>query len=149
MEPDGGRAHDLVAAGAVHADSVAAAVTANDVVVVCVLDHGAVHELLDPLGEHLTGHAVVNLTSSAPDQARESARWAAQHHIDYLDGAIMVPTPLVGNPESMLLYSGWQVVYDAHRATLAVLGTGPSSSAPIPGWHRCTTWGCWTCSSPA
>ena len=127
------RADDLVAVGAVRVDSLAAAAAASPVVVICVLDHAVVRELLDPLSEQLAGHAVVNLTSSTPERARETARWAEDHRIDYLDGAIMVPTPLIGRPEALLLYSGSPSVYDAHRATLASLGGRSEFLGADPG----------------
>lgn len=127
------RAEDLVAAGAARADSVTAATAASPLVVICVLNHDAVRELLDPLGDQLSGHAVVNLTSSTPDQARDTARWAAEHDIDYLDGAIMVPTPMIGRPESLLLYSGSGTVHDTHRATLTTLGGRSEFLGADPG----------------
>ncbi|MGH3611519.1 MAG: NAD(P)-dependent oxidoreductase [Pseudonocardia sp.] len=127
------RADDLVAVGAVRAESVTAAAAASPLVVVCVLDHRAVLDLLDPISGQLSDRAVVNLTSSTPDQARETARWAADRHIDYLDGAIMVPTPLIGKPESLLLYSGSRTVYDAHRATLTALGDRSEFLGADPG----------------
>lgn len=127
-----GRADDLVADGAVLAGSVDAAVAASPMVVICVLDHAVVHELLDPLGAQLSGRAIVNLTSSTPECARETATWAAAHGVDYLDGAIMAPTPLVGKPEALLLYSGPQTVFAAHRATLMPLGR-PDFLGPDPG----------------
>jgi len=127
------RADDLVARGATRADSVAAAATASPVVVICVLDHAAVRDLLDPVGEQLAGRAVVNLTSSTPEDARETGRWARDRRVDYLDGAIMVPTPLVGKSEALLLYSGSQGVYDTHRETLTSLGGRTEFLGADPG----------------
>lgn len=127
------RADDLVAAGAVRAESVAAAVAASPVVVICVLDNTVVRELLDPLSDQLAGRSVVNLTSSTPESARDTARWAADHRIDYLDGAIMAPTPLIGGPEALLLYSGSLTVHDAHRSTLASLGGRAEFLGADPG----------------
>ncbi|MCI0435293.1 MAG: hypothetical protein L0271_16875 [Gemmatimonadetes bacterium] len=49
------------------------------------------------------------------------AAWAASRGIPYLDGAIMVPTPLVGTPDALILVSGPQAAFDAHRATLQTL----------------------------
>lgn len=116
------RADDLVTDGATLAGSVSAAVAASPLVIVCVLDNDAALALLDPLGEELRGRAVVNLTSSTPEQARELASWAAARGVDHLDGAIMVPTPVVGTDDTLVLYSGSREVFDAHRATLASLG---------------------------
>ncbi|MQA80038.1 MAG: NAD(P)-dependent oxidoreductase [Streptosporangiales bacterium] len=128
-----GRADALVTAGAVRAENLPAAASAGPLVVICVLDHRAVHELLDAAGDRLTGRTVVNLTSSTPEDARETARRAAELQVDYLDGAIMVPTPLVGRPESLLIYSGDRHLYDTHRTTLAALGGRSEHLGADPG----------------
>ncbi|UYQ63724.1 NAD(P)-dependent oxidoreductase [Streptomyces peucetius] len=117
-----GKAAALVEQGALRADSVAEAVVASDVVVVCVLDYATVRELLDPVVASLTGRTLVNLTSGSPEQARESAEWAGEHGFAYLDGAIMTTPPGIGDPASMILCSGSPAVFAEHRETLAVLG---------------------------
>ncbi|MFC8916740.1 NAD(P)-dependent oxidoreductase [Streptomyces sp. NPDC057116] len=117
-----GKAGALTSAGAVQADTVAAAVAASDLVVVCVLDYTTVRELLDPVGEALAGRTLVNLTSGSPEQAREMAAWAAGRSAGYLDGGIMTTPDGVGSPASMFLYAGAPEVLAAHRETLAVLG---------------------------
>ncbi len=43
------------------------------------------------------------------------AGWAAERGVSYLDGAIMVPPPMVGQPGSVFLYSGSREVFDEHR----------------------------------
>lgn len=116
------KADALAASGAVRADTVAAAVTASDLVVVCVLDYPAVRALLDPVAGSLAGRTLVNLTTGSPEQARETAAWAAEHSIGYLDGGIMTTPDGVGNQASMFLYGGSPETLAAHRETLAALG---------------------------
>ncbi|MFI6642394.1 NAD(P)-dependent oxidoreductase [Streptomyces sp. NPDC050504] len=116
------KAGPLVARGAVRAASVAEAVAAGDVVVVCVLDYAAVRELLAPVAEALRGKVLVNLTSGSPEQAREEAGWAGERGIAYLDGAVMTTPPGVGDSANMILYSGAPEALAAHRDVLAVLG---------------------------
>lgn len=128
-----GRADDLVADGAMLAPSVVDALTASPLVVVCVLDTDAVIELLDPLGAELVGRTVVNLTSSTPERARAAAAWAGERGVDYLDGAIMVPTPLVGTPASLVLYSGPRAIFEAHRDTLVTLAADSDHLGDDPG----------------
>ncbi|MGH8934082.1 MAG: NAD(P)-dependent oxidoreductase [Egibacteraceae bacterium] len=118
-----GKADDLVARGAVLAATVAEAVSASDLVVVCVLDHHVAHGILDPVGDVLQGRALVNLTSGAPEQARETAAWAAERGASYLDGAIMAIPQGIGRPEAVILYSGSQAALTTHQAALAKLGT--------------------------
>ncbi|MFF8288448.1 NAD(P)-dependent oxidoreductase [Streptomyces sp. NPDC016309] len=116
------KADALVAEGAVRADTVADAVTASGLVVVCVLDYASVTALLEPVAGSLAGRTLVNLTSGSPEQAREMAAWAAGHGAGYLDGGIMTTPEGVGHRTSMILYSGAPEVFAAHRDTLAVLG---------------------------
>ncbi|MEV5982657.1 NAD(P)-binding domain-containing protein [Streptomyces sp. NPDC052114] len=118
------KAGPLAARGARVAATPAEAVAASDLVLACVLDYDALRTVLGPVAEAggLAGKALVNLTSGAPEQAEEMARWAASHGADYLDGGIMTTPPGVGSPEMMFLYSGSEAVFEAHRATLAALG---------------------------
>jgi 3-hydroxyisobutyrate dehydrogenase-like beta-hydroxyacid dehydrogenase len=117
-----GKADGLVAKGAALAPSAADAVAASPVVVVVLLDHASVKATLDPLADALAGRLVVNLTTTTPEQARESAAWAAGHGIEYLDGAIMAIPPMIGLPVASLLYSGSSAAFETHRALLELLG---------------------------
>lgn len=117
------RARPLAGEGAAVAEALPAAVAAGRLVVVCLRDHDAFRQAFGGMGaEAFAGRTLVHLSSATPDQARETARWAAQREISYLNGAIMVPTPLIGTPESLVLYSGPASVFDAIRTQLAPLG---------------------------
>lgn len=128
-----GKAAQLVADGATLADSAADAVAASPLVIVCVSDYDAVHELLDPLGQVLADRVLVNLTTATSAQARDTAGWAAERNIRYLDGAIMAIPPDIGTNESVLLYSGPKADFDAHEATLRCLA--PASSIYLDADH--------------
>ncbi|MER5423413.1 NAD(P)-dependent oxidoreductase [Streptosporangium roseum] len=112
----------LVAEGARRAATVAEAVSASPVTIMCLKDYETMHELLVPAGDALRDRVLVNLNSGTPAQARAAAEWAAAHEIAYLDGAIMVPPPLVGQPGSVLLYSGPLDAFERFQPTLACLG---------------------------
>jgi 3-hydroxyisobutyrate dehydrogenase-like beta-hydroxyacid dehydrogenase len=116
------KAAELVARGATLADSARDAVAASPLVVVCVSDHDAVHEILDPLGEVLHGRVLVNLTSSTSAQARETAEWAARRGATYLDGAILAAPAAMGTADALVLYSGPRSAFDRHEPTLRSLG---------------------------
>ncbi|WP_433734715.1 NAD(P)-dependent oxidoreductase [Nocardia sp. CA-129566] len=118
-----GRDAELIATGAKSARTVAEAVAASDLVVVCLLDHRSVHGVLDPVADILADRALLNLTSTEPRGSRELAEWAASHGIDFLDGGIMATPPMIGQPGSSLLYSGSRSVFDTHRAALESLGS--------------------------
>ena len=117
-----GRDDALVARGARRAGSAEEAVRAAGLVVVCVVDYDAAQKILDPLAEALAGRVLVNLTSDTPERAREAAAWAASHSVDYLDGAIMVPVPVIGGPEALIFYAGARAAYERHESVLKALG---------------------------
>ncbi|MFE2556375.1 NAD(P)-dependent oxidoreductase [Streptomyces sp. NPDC055103] len=119
-----GKDGDLLADGATAAATPDEAVDASPLVLVCLSTYDAVRAVLAPLTGRLAGRTLVNLTSGTPEQARESARWAEEHGIGYLDGAVMSVPQGVGDPGTVLLYSGARAAYDTHRDTLAALGGG-------------------------
>ncbi|MDT6982787.1 NAD(P)-dependent oxidoreductase [Streptomyces lusitanus] len=116
------KADRLVTEGAVRAGSVAEAVAASPLVVVCVTDYAAVRELLDPVAGSLEGKVVVNLTTGTSTQARETAAWAAGLGTAYLDGAVMAIPPDIATDAAVLLYSGPKAAFEEHEATLRALG---------------------------
>lgn len=120
--------------GAEVAADVAEALSAAELVVVCLRDHAAVREAVatvDPGA--LVGRTIVNLSSSTPVQARETAEWFAERDIAYLSGAIMVPTPLVGGPDALILYSGDRAVFDRHVDQLRPLAGTADHVGEDPG----------------
>ncbi|MFJ3586849.1 NAD(P)-dependent oxidoreductase [Streptomyces sp. NPDC090127] len=116
------KADALVAEGAKLAGSVAEAVAASDVVIVCVSTYEVTRDLIDPLAAELAGKTLINLTTGTPDDARSTAAWAAEHGISYLDGAIMAIPPLVGTPMGQFFYGGKKAVFEAHEPLLLELG---------------------------
>ncbi|MCO1656719.1 NAD(P)-dependent oxidoreductase [Pseudonocardia humida] len=110
-------------AGATAAASIAEAVDASDLVLVVLLDHAGVRERLEPVSAELEGKTVVNLTTTTPGQARETAAWAAEHGIAYLDGAIMAVPSMIGDQSARLLYSGDERAHAAAKPALESLGT--------------------------
>jgi 3-hydroxyisobutyrate dehydrogenase-like beta-hydroxyacid dehydrogenase len=114
---------ELVGEGAIGAAAVADAVLASKLLIVCVLDYPAVHSALEPVGDALAGRVIVNLTNGTPQQAREMAEWAATRDAEYVDGAIMAVPPMIGGPDTVLLYSGSRAAFEALEHDLARLGT--------------------------
>lgn len=77
-----------------------------DLVVICVRDHSAARPLIDALAARGTRVPVVNLSTGTPREALESADHAHRLGLTYVTGAIMVPTPMVGTPDCLVLYAG-------------------------------------------
>lgn len=113
----------LIDAGARAMGTAAEAVDASDLIVVCLFDHRSVHEVLDPIADRLAGRHLLNLTTTSPDGARELAGWAAGVGAQYLDGGIMATPQMIGTPQSSILYSGSQLLYDRYRNLLELWGT--------------------------
>ncbi|GAA2072608.1 NAD(P)-dependent oxidoreductase [Actinomadura alba] len=119
-----GRDRELVERGAVGARSAEAAVAASGLTVVCVVNYDAADAILrrGEVADVLKGRTVVNLTADTPGRARDTAAWAAEHGIRYLDGAIMTPTTTIGTPAAVFIHSGSQELYREHRPVLDALG---------------------------
>ncbi|WP_067126605.1 NAD(P)-dependent oxidoreductase [Microtetraspora malaysiensis] len=119
-----GRDRELVERGAVSAPSPEEAVAASGLTVICVVNYDAVDAVVrhDAVAAALKGRALVNLTADTPDRARDTAAWAAEHGIGYLDGAIMTPTPTIGTPAAVFLHSGPKELYLERRPVLDALG---------------------------
>lgn len=117
-------------AGATRVADVIEAVTASEVVVVCLLDYAAVRSVLTPLADALRGRHLANVTSGSPDAARSLAAWADAHDIAYTDGAIMTPTATIGTPSAAILHSGHPTeVLAALGGTRTYLGAEPGRAA--------------------
>lgn len=117
------KADQLVAEGARLASTVGDALQASSLTIVCVTDYQAMRELLGASDIDLNGTMLLNLTSGNSAQAREAARWTEQRGARYLDGAIMAIPPAIGTAEAVILHSGPQSDFEAHKSTLDALGT--------------------------
>ncbi|MFD7414075.1 NAD(P)-dependent oxidoreductase [Kitasatospora purpeofusca] len=119
-----GRDAALVARGAVSAATAEEAVAASALTVVCVVNYDASDAVLRraEVEAALKGRAVVNLTADSPDRARSTAAWAAEHGVEYLDGAVMTPAPSIGTPAAVFLHSGPAELYGRFAPVLALLG---------------------------
>lgn len=116
------RTEPLVKIGAQAAATVADALTASPVVILCVFDYPSVLELLTPAETALAGRTVINLTNGRPSEARAMAQWITERGADYLDGGIMAVPPMIGSPHSLILYSGSARAFEANRGTLEIFG---------------------------
>ncbi|MER5401915.1 NAD(P)-binding domain-containing protein [Streptomyces sp. NPDC002599] len=119
-----GRDRELVARGAVGSPSAEEAVAAGGVTVVCVVNYDAVDAVLrrEAVTGALKGRTVVNLSADTPGRARDTAAWAAEHGVRYLDGAVMTPTTTIGTPAAVFIHSGPEELYREHRPVLQALG---------------------------
>ncbi|MFI6295418.1 NAD(P)-dependent oxidoreductase [Nonomuraea sp. NPDC050790] len=127
-----GKADGLLARGARLAPSVAAALTANELVVVSLTGYDAVHAVLEQAPEALAGRTVANLTSDTPERARTTAAWVAGHGGVQITGGVQTPPPGIGTPDVATYYSGPAEAVEAHRPALEAL-TGIDYLGEDPG----------------
>ncbi|MEY7972102.1 NAD(P)-dependent oxidoreductase [Saccharomonospora xinjiangensis] len=116
------RADAVVAKGATRAATVADALAASEIVLLSLTDYQAMDDILSTATESLAGKLIVNLSSDTPQRTVEAARWLSDHGARLLVGGVMVSEELVGTEQSYVFYSGPRDSFDAHEATLAVLG---------------------------
>ncbi len=126
------RANALAEAGADVAPSVARAMSASPLVILCLLDDHAVSEVLDTAGD-VSGRTLANLTSQTPDQARAHDRWATSRGASYLGAGIMADPEHIGTAMATLYYSGAPSAFERHRSTLEALGGGTRYFGEDPG----------------
>lgn len=113
-----GRAADLAVT---NADTVAEAMAASDLVILCVLDFESVLEVL-AAADDLTDRTIVNLTTGSPAEAQKLATLVADRGARYLDGGIMAIPSLIGTEHAVVLYSGVEAAFTRHEPVLAAFG---------------------------
>lgn len=119
-----GKADPLVKEGVVLAESVAAAIAASPVTVICVYDYKAADDILnrEEVASVLRGRTLIQLTTGNPREATDSELWAGQKGASYLDGAIQAAPSQMGREDTPILISGSKDVFDKYESVLRVFG---------------------------
>jgi 3-hydroxyisobutyrate dehydrogenase-like beta-hydroxyacid dehydrogenase len=114
----------LLARGAEAAESVAAAVRAADLIVVCLLDYPITREVLsaDGVSDALAGRTVLQFSYSNAKQAMALEQWVRERGGDYLHGQIKAYPREVGTAAATLNYSGTESTFQRFRQTVGVFG---------------------------
>lgn len=117
------KAPPLIALGATAADTVAEALEASPVTVICLSDYAATLSLLDePVArEALEGKLVIQLSSGTPDHARSFDGWIRDHGARYVDGAIAAWPRQIGGPEAAITVAGSEKAFAAAEPLLRTL----------------------------
>ena len=66
--------------------------------------------------------SLIQLTTGTPTDGRANARWALEHDVAYLDGAIMAGPRDIGGADAVTLYSGSSDAFTQYEAMLSCLG---------------------------
>lgn len=119
-----GKMAPFAALGAEAADSVAQAVEASPVIMVCVNTYAATKEFLssDGVGARLSGRTVIQLSTGTPKEARDSEAWLTDCGAHYLDGAIGSYPGGIGDEDGLILVCGSDPAFRRSEAFLLCLG---------------------------
>ncbi|NNH74437.1 NAD(P)-dependent oxidoreductase [Nocardia uniformis] len=115
------KADAMVELGAKRADTVAEALTANEVIVLSLTHYSAMYDVLGQVADHLRGKVIANLSSDSPENARKGAAWAEEHGAQFLTGGVIADGESIESPESYIFYSGPRAVFDEHADLLRLL----------------------------
>ena len=129
------KAQALADAGAQVAPSVAAAIAASPLTLLCLWDYASADEVLigDGVEEALSGKVVAQLTTGSADEATRQAGWLEERGAGFLAGGILCYPRAVGAPDTIILYSGDPEVFGRHAETLAVLAPAQQHVGRAPG----------------
>jgi 3-hydroxyisobutyrate dehydrogenase-like beta-hydroxyacid dehydrogenase len=116
----------LVSAGAQEAASVANAVEASPIVIVCIKNHEKTLHLLEPLGSKLDGKTIVDLSTGDAADAEKLVSLLHAHGAEYLIGMINSYPSGIGEPDTTILTVGAEDTWARHSNVIKTLG-GSSS----------------------
>ena len=110
--------------GVAAASDVVDAIKASPVILVCIDSNAVTDALLqtDEIKSHLAGRTLVQLSTSTPQEATESATWLSAQGVSYLDGAIHCGPDDIGTDGAQVLLSGDEVAFERASSLLASLG---------------------------
>lgn len=99
--------------GALGASSIADAVAASQLIVICIDNYSVTHSLLDvnDVTDRLSDRIVVQLSTGTPDEAGESAEWFKSFGAEYIDGAILGGPENLHTDSAQVLFAGAEDTY--------------------------------------
>jgi 3-hydroxyisobutyrate dehydrogenase-like beta-hydroxyacid dehydrogenase len=127
------RAEQIVAKGAVLADSPEKAALNSHSTIVCVTDQEAYVSTIhnESVASALEGKRLIQLGVVTAEEALETANWAQAHGIGYLEGSILgLPVSVLAG-ESTIVCSGSREQYDKQKPLLEVFGSPHHLSSVI------------------
>lgn len=133
------KAEAMAGQGARAARTLAEALSASPVILICIDNYRSVHALLEPpeIARLLAGRTLVNLTTGTPREVERLCGWAIAQGASYLDGAILCGPGQIGTAGGEVLLSGdpatWELAGPlltclAGKVRLAGPGIGDASA---------------------
>lgn len=132
------KARPLAEKGAKVAESAAEAISSSPLTVMCVYDYVAANQILaaDGVGPALSGRVLAQLTTGTCEQSDQQAEWVAANSGRFLDGGILAYPRVIGDPDTVIVYSGPLAVFEEHSELLSSLAgsqrlVGDGSAATV------------------
>jgi len=114
----------LVAKGSTGVVTILEAVLASPVILGCLDSYATTRSLLgtDEVVAHLSGRAIVQLSTGTPREVQDFANWCAHRNVDYVDGAMECIPAAVGTTRAQFLFAGPEPAYRRVEPFLKCLG---------------------------
>ena len=114
----------LLGDGVMAVSTVAEAVGASPVVIICIDAPNATKTVLDSdlVLPNLRERIIIQLSTCLPEDAREAESWLHTKSAEYLDGAILCAPQDVGTKNGQILLSGRGDTYEKVRKIVGCLG---------------------------
>ena len=118
------RMQPLVALGASGAASIADAVQASPVILVCVDNYRTTAQLFDTddVPSHLRGRTLVQLSTGTPKEARAAEAWMQKRGGLYVDGALLCSPVHIGTERAIIPLAGSAAAFASCKALVTPLG---------------------------
>jgi 3-hydroxyisobutyrate dehydrogenase-like beta-hydroxyacid dehydrogenase len=117
------KAASLVEMGAVLAPSVAAAIAASPIIIVCVTNYATTNQILSEAATDLRGKLLIQFTTGSPQEARMSQAWAHEQGAEYLDCAVTGSPSSIGTSSGHILVAGKEAVFQRAESILRLLAS--------------------------
>jgi 3-hydroxyisobutyrate dehydrogenase-like beta-hydroxyacid dehydrogenase len=113
-----------VSMGATGAANIVEAISASDVLLVCMSNYTATRSILDTdeARRHLAGKTLVQMGTGTPSEARENESWMKDMGGDYLDVTIAPYPEGIGEPEGRFFICGSESAYKLSLPYLELFG---------------------------
>jgi 3-hydroxyisobutyrate dehydrogenase-like beta-hydroxyacid dehydrogenase len=117
------KAKELIHQGAILASSVANAVSASPIVILCVTNYDTTYQILDTdeVLSVLDGRVIVQMSTGTPQDARDNEVWAHERGAKYLDGAILATPSQIGQADAPIFVSGAKDAFQQSEEVLKLL----------------------------
>jgi 3-hydroxyisobutyrate dehydrogenase-like beta-hydroxyacid dehydrogenase len=127
----------LIDAGAEVATSAANAISASDVLILCISNHKTTAQLLRPISGNLPGKTVLQLSTGSAKEVEELVDLLTSAGADWLIGMINAYPSGIGKAETAILCASPIKVWDEYGDVIRTMGGASehvgTSPAAIPG----------------